>query len=402
MSKSMRSDLKGQMFEIRRLQRQGRVKKLMGLLNGWLQQRYLELEHPYIDGVVTRCVRSEICLDANILYFSDESREHCWAAVQVFNCIDYIFCYNRDQVESISSQQFGRRKFAQIKAQIRAVDVASISRGAPFKGVLISHSRPAHFFYDQAINLHSLDITPDKQVAHFDKVYFNIEALVKPGVKVVQLEKLDGVYCYPIGVTGESSSANAMQRAIYNYAQDTPLTKSYDFVLWIGVAGEKRRLINQINVYYGLAKKLAKSYQSIAFVVDGFTAFDNERITNETDDTLLRELQEKCRHLANVTIYSVIGQDYYTKVCYAKQCSAFVTYAGTQLMVPLKFCNLPGVIHSNHSYRLAGDIKAQKNVKYIAPECVEEVVESNVNKPDYLSYRIKWQDVYRTLAEVAH
>ena len=393
--------LLGELSHIKQHLRANNISALTQILNDWLQHEFLTISHPWQANISTQCVLSEVLMDANLLYFTDKDHGSQWVAVQVFNCIDFIYCYQRDEFFAISSKVLGHKKRDALTERIKSKDLSQLPRNRKLGGVLINHSRPAHFFFDQAINLASLEFPANKHVAHLPQTFFNVAALIQGRAEVKELQSCGEVYFLPMCSTGRGAGFAEMRQAILDFSTETPLSQfDHDYVLWAGVAGEKRKLANQVNVFHGFAQQLGSHYKSVGIVVDGYTAFDGERISNPVDEAILTKIRDKCANLSNVTFHSVIGADYYTKVCFAKQCDAFMTYAGTQLTVPLKICGLPGIIHSNRNYRLPGDTTLAKDVAYIDAKFVEELASEFGGQSDYVSYRINWRQIYNAFTSL--
>ncbi|WP_298637120.1 hypothetical protein, partial [uncultured Umboniibacter sp.] len=112
---------------------------------------------------------------------------------------------------------------------------------------------------------------------------------------------------------------------------------------------------------------------------------------------LIKQLESQAPK--NVEFISLVGSDYYTKLAHCLDSTAFISYSGTPLLVPLRFCNKPGVIHSNRSYWNGNDHQWNPNIAMPKLEDIEEQTSKRNTKKDFINYTIEPQVIYQLLLD---
>jgi len=197
-----------------------------------------------------------------------------------------------------------------------------------------------------------------------------------------------------------------MEKEVYNEAiksleekVNKEELKNYDLILWYGITGQKRSWLEQIEGFEQIINKLKQSFPKIKVYVDGMTASDGEIIENKEDEEVYEKLKKPFENDENINITSLIGQDYRTKICYCSISDIFIANGGTGCMVPLKFCEKPGVLHSNTSLWTFGRI----DTNLIKSTDNKNTFDSKIDEKTAsmaISYHIPWQYIYNLTAEV--
>jgi tetratricopeptide (TPR) repeat protein len=129
------------------------------------------------------------------------------------------------------------------------------------------------------------------------------------------------------------------------------------------------------------------------------TALDGKIIKNQEDEEIYEKLKKPFENDKNINITSVIGQDYRRKICYCSTTDVFIANGGTGCMVPLKFCEKPGVLHSNTSLWAFGEINTTL-VKSTDSSITLDSKTDNTNTDMSTSYSIPWEHIFNLLADV--
>lgn len=161
----------------------------------------------------------------------------------------------------------------------------------------------------------------------------------------------------------------------------------YSLTLWLGIPGERRIWLEQWEGIPLILKNLSHYFPSIKVYVDGMTAYDGERIevknnleafwkiventkeVFEVDSRHYKEWSNQTIHNTKshtesntigknnsqnsatilgtkgekITLKSLSGYDYRTKICYCAMCDIAISEISTTSLVPFLFCNKPGI-----------------------------------------------------------
>lgn len=161
----------------------------------------------------------------------------------------------------------------------------------------------------------------------------------------------------------------------------------YSLTLWLGIPGERRIWLEQWEGIPLILKNLSHYFPSIKVYVDGMTAYDGERIevkdnleafwkiventkeVFEVDSRHYKEWSNQTIHNTKshtesntigknnsqnsatilgtkgekITLKSLSGYDYRTKICYCAMCDIVISETSTTALTPFDFCKKPGV-----------------------------------------------------------
>lgn len=369
--------------------------QLMSYINELLLGERWCIEHPLHAGVQLRCRASLRIRFANVLFFNSSDLQHPVAIIQTGDFVNGLLI--GDVVYQLHANQFGHRAVESVAFDLlRNNEFSQYYRlDSRFGGVLVSHQRPAHFFYDQMVNLPFLSASEGKVVARDNHCFFPLEHLTELATVKASPEDF---YIFPSTLAGGAGRSLPMEALILESAKPAPIAPdAFDFRLWIAVADEKRCWLDQVNGYAALICELARHFPKLAVVVDGFTAFHGEQLSVPGDEAIMAEIAKNIP--GDVELFSVVGSDYATKLSYATAVDGFVSYVGTQSMVPLNFAKCKGVLHSNTIY---GASQSYSDVEGIVKVPIDEVTDrpSRVSgKSDFRSYFFHWQLVFNGLIE---
>ena len=368
--------------------------RLIQFINSILSEGELRLPHPKQPTVETFCYSSIEVRFANVLCFADAAGENRWYWIQTCSFIDGLVldgnCYQ------LHGNDFGDAAVENVAYDIshRLKVEAWFESIKPLGGVLVSHSRPAHYFYDQLVNLPHLDIPKSQSVLTTERCFFDP---IRLGFNARKM-RADEWALRPQTTPANYQFARDMEQAIKSWASSNKVTQEMSpKVLWIGIADEKRCWKQQVEGYAALVNRLAKS-EDVVLYVDGFTAYDGDRISLDSENQLFQKLSARLD--ANVQAISLIGLDYPKKLSYGVNADYFVTYIGTQSIVPLRLLGLPGVLHSNGVYGASEKFEEFPLVSRVPVREVSNEVATISLKGDYLSYHMAWESIYNRLASL--
>lgn len=372
---------KGEARQVFLMLRSGRSAELLQWLNRQLKSRQLVFRHPTLNRPV-QCfaVGSRLVQDVNLVFFRS-NEGHQWVWIQHYNLLDAL--YVDGELIILPTTEYGADMVTVVAAKIPSLLDQMPLAAVAFDGLLLSHSRPAHFLYDQLANLPLIGFDSKQAISEGPHVFFSAKYFVPPDVEVRVMVN-DG--CYLLPTLDLSHPVNpwliesAVSRCTVALPSDTSCLR-----IWYGIASEKRRWTEQQQGIIKLTQELVSLGKQVEVVVDGFTSEVGRYIERPSDVAEFEAIRLKLNDVADVT--SVISKDYEYKIAVAKSCDIFVTYAGTQSIVPVRIACLPGVIHSNSRYWVGRDQNEFTGVSSVPAEFIVDAKESTV-KPDLVDYSI--------------
>lgn len=384
----------------------------------------LTIDSP-IDGTISQAVGSYCAMNQHYILMQSESG-HYWIIVQMLGFIDMVI-YDNCLVyfKSLFLANLAANKFEEALRFFDSLD----SIKSEFQGFYIQHDRPFHFFYDQLKSLNYIyDIIDSKLLVNYD-TYFKNSFIDQKRIPFlndsIDLQDVNsivhnrGFTLKPIIMSQPSTSASAsaldcewsknamreMESVIETtFTNPTLNREEYDLVLWIGITGQKRMWLEQIEGYKNILKRLSESFSKTLVIVDGWTSTlgtlskDQKHIIQ--DEKIFYNIAVDAPD--NIRIRSVIGLGYEEKVSICQDVDFFIANAGSGSIVPLRFCNKDGVLHSNKAVYSFPDKYGDYDqlVEYIEKDDIGIPVEHKGKFFDRADYHISWKLIFNSLADI--
>ncbi len=382
-------------------------------------------EHPQKAGIFTK-PKGQITLGMwNAIVFSDDDDNHPWVIIQSTSFIDILITEETIYYIGKNPSPYVQKQVVRI---IEHIVNGSLGQGEAKKiAFCIGQTTPFHFFYDQFKYLpfvcSSKQVYRNKHPVFYDPAIFGISLVDEPDP--------DYVYFYPAAVTQNSCNALGFggcdrQQKVRNidklsnsevtgarvrhcmefmeqkiqqngYALETAAMKNGNTrVLWIGITSSKRSWIEQVEGYINIIRHIADKGAKITVYVDGMTSSIDQEKVPPGDTAVFNDIREQLADLANVTLTSLIGMDYKTKVAYCKSVDAFICNGGTGSFVPMRVCNKPGIIHTNS--RLLTFPDRYDSVEIITGE--DTGGQSELDAAGTTSYSLSWRAILDPLMNI--
>lgn len=390
-----------------------KAKEFEAVVKYWgdiLSKDFLDVPHPEHPHIITRARHSKVQAVANLVLFSDENDENQWIWVQRKSLIDAIILPHK--ILSIYTDGAAKDCLKFLKGYVADEKKYKIQdfNSSFFSGVYLSHHRPYHFFYDEFRTLYSIveaGLYPDTKEVLFDDPFFDVKSIVKhakhaghkPQGVYLRPAILDSQRLYPSKFAWSKKTMSGMEEKINSHALSLPnevtAVPAHDLMLWIGVTGQKRSWIEQVEGYAQILNKLAGVFQNILVVFDGMTATVGKKIESLEDKHIVDQIVELLPE--NVKWISVIGEDYITKIKICDQVDFFIANGGTGAMVPLRFCRKPGVQHSNTKLVFPFEDDYEGRLRKVEKKYVVDQNDLNIKEAMHISYHIHWQYLYNHL-----
>ncbi|WP_416137639.1 hypothetical protein ACM26W_14285 [Halomonas sp. HK25] len=377
------------------------------LLSDFYLARSVYLPHPVSESVETYCYKNEIVGLANVLYFCDGAGGHRWAAVQVTSFINVV--YIDGDIYVIDGDGAGA-----VNKALGCIDFSidmnnTVGR---FGGFLIGHARPYHYIYDQMASLVMISRSLGKVTcARAQPLFISPGFLGISGVEIIDYESIEGeVFIYPCLVRGSSCfnksdseylvSVQGIESSFRRYVigsmcgQGVNRVSKEEINVYFGITGQKRKLINQVEVCSHLHKELSNIFAKVNIFVDGLTAKEGEKLKNVDDQNVFFDI---VRELGDKDLTCLVGMGYHEKVAAALKCDLFVANAGSGCIAPLRLARIPGVLHSNKDLSTFPN-EYNFTVINVDDSCVLEHGENK--RPDARDYSILKENIFDLVCEV--
>lgn len=378
------------------------------------------IEHPVYNSVDTYGVYSFMINMTNFVVFTDSeyNPKYTWVLGQVVSAVSAIIIdgkiihgVNINEAESVSKSI---PKFRQDLSEVKY-----ISGPSEFSGFLISNGRPYHYIYDSLYwayyyqknisvearnykvytNKPFISLSDEKvYTPHNSNYYFKLCGLTRNFIRVIARKSGD--------FSWENKDVMNFEKWIYDTNNElddaNPVIDSPSiFKLWIGVTGQKRSWLQQVEGYSSIINSISLFFDSLIVYIDGWTSPLNNKSNNEEDDFVFGEIK-KLVESKNVTLVSLIGETYPAKIQACKGIDFHISVGGTGAFVPLRICRKPGVIHCNKSLNTF-DFDTDELIDFIAGKDIIEIpvyLHGKIDKSSMnISYSASWQLMYNFIID---
>lgn len=283
-----------------------------------------------------------------------------------------------------------------------------------FLGIIASHGRPYHFYYDVAPaiqrlsrknlldKVESIVMSEGADFCSFKNIYeisSTEEMLPLKSVHDRTLEKC-GFFIH-VGTRFDrcdDRDVDDFDRKFVFYAKrhtesklenELTVAKKCFPLIWFGVTGQKRAWVEQVEGYAEIISNIVKYFPDLGVVFDGWTSPLHPTIGDKAESSLDIDVILKIKELlaADVRTFSVIGLTSLEKVKFALEADVFVANSGTGSLHVSRFANRPGVGHlSKQMMHEPGFINPRL---VMVPETdIIDIPDKLNNRMDYTSYSI--------------
>ena len=289
------------------------------------------------------------------------------------------------------------------------------------KAFLIGHSRPYHFMYDGMLGLEIIHEHINKidgkyqfytleNNAFIDAIkVFNPSENVSfiSGQKLLQLEQ-DGVLLIKIGALFGSGAADntiverirSLDEKVRSYVNNKhddnyhELKKHFP-IIWLGVTGQKRAWLEQVDGYASIINKLYESFPGMAVIFDGWTSslvsLQRDKIETENDKEIISEIINRIPE--NIKFVDLAGATIDNKIHIGSTVDCAIVNYSTGSINISRICGRPCITHMNNSFSPARNQHIHQNAYHVADEYVTDVIDSD-SRIDSTSYHIDWENIY--------
>lgn len=290
---------------------------------------------------------------------------------------------------------------------------------------LIGHGRPYHFMYDGMLGLETINQYVGK-IDNFSKFYTleNHAFIDAPKVfnrtqtahfvsnKTLTRLEQEGTLFIKIGAHFGSGATDpliskkmhSLDEKVIAYVSDisdikiTDELKKHFPIIWLGVTGQKRAWLEQIEGYSNIINELYKSFPGMAVVFDGWTSslasLQRDKIESDNDRKITYEITQ--RIAPDIKVVDLVGATIDKKIYVGSFVDCAIVNYSTGSMNVSRICGRPCITHMNNSYAPARHQHIHKNAHPIPDKYVTDVIEDG-SRIDSTSYHINWEHIYDAL-----
>ena len=302
-----------------------------------------------------------------------------------------------------------------------------------FGGYLVGHSRPYHCFYDGLLALECIRqagqlSTEDCIFSKSDEAFLDLSSCLALDQVHQRLDRdalnqyCSGhhVYLLQLGFWFNTRAQNqelrqlaaavdepirqaALQHSMINEIGAIEPLKQFQPLLWIGITGQKRCWIEQVNGTAELLNNLYQLYPRLGIVFDGWTppliSSDYHRKEICNDNKIIQKIIRKLNFKTRKNVSIVAGLPLLDKVRIGLETDAFVANYTTGSLAIARICGKPGVGHMGRRMMASKHQHIHHLTREPDPEFVRDA--SNESTPTgYVNYSIPWQALYNELIDI--
>ncbi|MCV3383725.1 hypothetical protein L8T82_07705, partial [Campylobacter sp. IFREMER_LSEM_CL292] len=363
------------------------------------KRKFLELQHPLYDNIITRAVFSKY----GHIFFIDKNNRHPWLLWQRVNVIDCILVDNKIYTFPLCPQH-------SIDFEIfNTVEIDKLLfQDIPFYFCLGSSNAYWHFFFEEIANLYA--IFPQKGIVEVsDKLLFSPK-------KIFKINSKNNIAVNP-RIISSSTLINYkkndifcnMGREIYKEClASCELIEDrshFELVLWFGLTTRNdgnKTWLNQVDCIVMIISFLSHHFKNIKVYLDGVRSYEDKKNYKSTFNAsiIIDVIKAQLSHINNIIIVSLDGTTIREAVCCCSEVDLAITEAGSSSMIPSLCCNVPSILYGNYNYlRRISRMYANNKSKCIDKEFVTCVEDLSKKTPGNYNYYISEFGLYNVVCD---
>ncbi|TDJ86651.1 hypothetical protein E2O24_04575 [Campylobacter volucris] len=356
--------LKKEVSDIIEFEIKGDIDSILQILQNKSKKKYFEINHPFLN-IKSRGVCSFFaCNVNNFIFMNDMDNKFPWMFVQDSEFCGMIIVNNYILYSPYKNLRHVYNCMNYLKENIDNFKNKLIFRNIEYIFSLKSH-RPFHFFFDQLSNFLNINYDNVRLEPLFymmkgfnyieeDKDFIDIHPKTIGINAMIQLSRFDKLKDYFL-----NTISMVYNDALSDYDKIVICDNDYDLKLWIGLPGEKRSWIEQVDGICYIVEQLSLYFKKIKIYFDGMTSFENAKVSFMENNILFENISHKI-NLINLKkgknefccdLISLIGLNYREKICYASQVDFVISEGSTTGLIPFVFARKPGVIIEIWNFR---------------------------------------------------
>ena len=382
------------------------------------------------DGVV---LGSRLCVDWNILMIQ-EAKQRLFVFQGVTSC-DAVFIPGLNKL-IIVCHITPENILSCLRELSLTPEFYQLDGSCSFHGYLVGHARPYHCNYDSLLALQRIldegELLPEDNIfSKDDEAFIDLSS----GLGLTQKHKIQAktslnamteskcVYLLKLGVffglqppdkhsLHLVNTADTLLRQFASTSSNLSSSGALNFLeecqplLWVGITGQKRSWLEQIEGTVAILEKLYEHYPKLGVIFDGWTpplvsSHRSDYHSNESrkDNDVIQEIIKRLSFRKDGRFGIIAGLPMHEKIRIGMSVDLFMANYTTGSINIARICQKPGVGHMSnkmvpHKYQ---------HIHYRTKEIDMTLVkdESDPHKPTgYINYSFPWQAMYNKLLEI--
>lgn len=383
-----------------------RARDTQWLIEFWnkkVESRYFELKHPVYNDLTTRAVYSwHDGTVYNFVYFVDEDGKHPWWMIQYSSLINIMI--TEDKILLLGRGWGISGSTGVLLGLLKNLDINKLVYKDIEFGFILSCFRPGHYTADILpifLRLKNAKITRKSKTFFMSKTFKFLD----------NEENIEYVTFLPTAWSNPAFSEPEIVKDMWkkesleefdSLVEAEDKNGDYDLTIWLGIPGERRLWIDQFEGIPQIIKNIAQYFPKIKVYIDGMTSYDRERNVYPENQKHFEHIKAEVDKLGlNITMKSLSGYDYRTKMCYCYTCDIAISDIGTTILVPFVMWNKPGVAFAYNKalYDQMVSAKNNYNFNYLPIEFKHIYVRRAFGEWSCETH-IPWQALYNLSADV--
>ncbi len=301
-----------------------------------------------------------------------------------------------------------------------------------FGGFLVGHTRPYHCLYDSLLALETIRQagmlnSTDCIFSKSDEAFLDLSYGLSLRQAHQQLDKEDlnrycteqKVYLLQLGFWFNTRAENhqlrqlaaamdqpireaAMQKSQLNDIGAIAMLKQFEPLLWIGITGQKRCWIEQVEGTAELLNHLYQIYPKLGIIFDGWTppltSSDYHRNEIRNDNKIIQKIIRRLNFKSRKNISIIAGLPLLDKIRVGLEADAFLANYTSGSIAIARICAKPGVGHMGRRMMASKHQHIHHQTREPDPEVVCDVGDAKT-ATGYINYSIPWQALYNELLD---
>ncbi|MDD6055935.1 MAG: hypothetical protein PUB96_05255 [Helicobacteraceae bacterium] len=373
---------------IAKLQRDGNRAALCELWDKFIKQDYFELEHPFYQNTICRAVASgHDGLTINYIFMIDINNLHPFIIVQQTHLINCIIYENKILILSDPWNTYLGLCSGAFRVFSPIID-SLIYKEAKWC-FLLRQYRPAHYFFDLCSSYLQISTRDNKELLIGGYSYFvpNYNIAIKDNNRVclyptttfdINPKEFEIIY---------KQSLESLESLVI--CDSTP----YDLTLWLGLPGERRAWLEQVEGCAKILKILSKTFKKIRVFIDGMTAYDYQRLEFAENKKLFNNVLEATRAEFAGSGFKIVDIDLEKTPIDVDTSNALSTNQAqckSQSKIAATFCQPSTTCHTEPLGEVSiknNNTESQKAESQNLPFKLDSEFELNLNKPCVIAFK---------------
>ncbi len=319
------------------------------------QLEFFELQHPILNSIKTRAILnfeiSDSSVYGNYILMIDEENKYPWLLCQFHHTAEMFITQEGIFYSPLAfdwSRWFMREHLSSsLNKILKTINIDELKfKDVPY-AILLNNPRPWHYFRDNLSWVYFFEL---------QNKFFKGPSYFIPKQMVEQEVHQDSnyIFVYPsVFYHHQSDFLNDIVRCAYQNVYSESIIgikqnqEKYDLKIWLGLPGERRAWLQQIDGIENIVKELFQYFSNIKIYFDGMTALENKKIDFKDNNNLFLQIKNRIERINSsekkCQICNMIGLDYRHKIKYCFDADFSISDACTTSLTPLHFCNKPFV-----------------------------------------------------------